>query len=159
MAYNLRPRLLREELLETLYDENDEGGEASASEEDEVADLEHDSETEEEEDGVETDASDAEQDDELADDMQDARPTKRMRQREEEQNELDETPLSERLQHSRRSRGRPQSKLYGKSVKGSKRFVWSTNAPTRQSGKFLCSMISERGKVYNITINIRRLPK
>ena len=83
--------------------------------------------------------------------MENVPRTKRMREREIEENELDETPLSKRLQPHRRSRGRPQSKLYGKSVKGGKKFVWSTNSSTHQSGKlyvYLARIILERVKVY-----------
>ena len=58
-----------------------------------------------------------------------------MHGREIEENELDATPLSKRLQPHRQSSGRLQSKLDAKSVKGKKKFAWSTNPSTGDSDK------------------------
>ena len=151
MAYNFRPRLLREELLAMQYDEADFGGEMSSDEEDNVSEFDDDFDIEQEGDRVEERDSNSEQD-ELDTEMENAPRTKRMREREIEKNELDETPLSKRLQPHRRSRSIPQSKLYGKSVKGGKKFVWSTNPSTRHFGKlyvYLARIILERVKVYD----------
>ncbi|XP_018393047.1 PREDICTED: uncharacterized protein LOC108772090 [Cyphomyrmex costatus] len=146
MAYNLRQRSLREELLETQYDETDFGGEVSDNEEDNGSDYEHD---------PDADLTDTEQEeDEFDDELEDAPPTKRMLLREEEEDELDSMPLGDRLQSRRRSRGRPQSKLFGKGGKGGKdRFVWNLNPSTRKFGKFSEQNISEQnisghGKVH-----------
>ena len=95
MAYNFRPRLLREELLATQYDEADFGGEMSSDEEDNVLEFDDDFDIEQEGDGVEENDSNSEQD-ELDNEIENAPRTKRMREREIEENELDETPLSKR---------------------------------------------------------------
>lgn len=128
MAYNFRQRLLRDELLETQFDDPDNLDEESESENSEGSDYIHE---------PDADTTDAEEEDyDLADEMEDARPTKKMRQREEEEDALDSAPLAERLQRRSGSRGRSQSKLYGKGGRGKEKFVWSLNPSTRRSGKF-----------------------
>ncbi|KAK0169635.1 hypothetical protein PV328_011777 [Microctonus aethiopoides] len=126
MSYNLRARLMRDDLLETLYDEADNGGDDSDADDNSGSDLEHD-----------LDMEDCTTDDEdRCEDTVYAPPTKRQRQREEEQNALDDTPLCERISHlRRRSRGRPVEKLYGKGgKKGVNKFVWCLKKPLRHSG-------------------------
>lgn len=120
MPYNLRARTLGENLLANQQIEEDFGGDDSDNEEDFVEDLHH--ETDSEEDGLESE-------------YENNRPNKRMREREEHDNLLDDIPLANRLLQSRRSlQGRPKSKLYGKGKKND-RYVWSTNKPSRHSGK------------------------
>lgn len=119
MAYSLRPRLLRETLLETVCDEENFGGEESDAEEN-CSDYEHSDDADEEDDS-EGEVSD----DELADELQET-----SKKALEKEDALDDVCLAKRL----KAAGRPVTKLYGKGV-GKNRFVWSKNQSSRQSGK------------------------
>ncbi|KAL1492527.1 hypothetical protein ABEB36_010768 [Hypothenemus hampei] len=97
-------------------DEDDFGGVISESEEDNVSEFTSDSESEEDQDDLENEAENSLQ-------------SKRLREIEELEEEIDNCPLSKRIQLGKR-RGRPISKLKGKNG-----YVWSKNKPSRSSDR------------------------
>lgn len=110
MAYNLRRRTIADSLRNEEDDADDIAGNGSESE---------DNVSEQSEESEEYEASDNAEEEGDSDGME---------------MEWENSSLSQRLLHSR-ARGRLSTKLEGKSG-----FVWSTQAPSRQSG--MCSVES-----------------